>query len=374
MLKKIAKKVAKTAVPALRRGPSLGGEWLTLQKYRLSARAKSPEGRSGNVALVGCGVMGAYACRSISLLGGWEVSAVCDLDEAKATGLRDRAAPRAHIFTSFEEMIRSAEFDLLVVATTAPSHAVLVSTALDLGARNILVEKPVSASLADADALIQKATSLGATVQVDHSRRWGYSVRGLRRLVQSGVIGNPAGAHFAYGRAGMAMIGTHLFDLSRFLFEAEFTRVSAKLDSGHEPNWRGSQFRDPSGRCDTEMEGGIRVSVDLSAKLGYQQRYLTIFGDEGRIEVDETHKTLTMIAAGGRRWESAYDWELQRLAALAEAILDTSKGNVKQGCSLADGRAALECCVGCHVSDRNGGGWISLPLTGEVRSEVFPFA
>ncbi len=358
---------------ALGLGVPLSREGLALARFKLDTSvrlAKSP----GRLAIVGCGIMGQTIARSVRTLPGWSITALHDRYPGAAQQFHDNLAPQAAVYDSLEGLFaRVDSWDILAIATTADSHVSVAGAALDAGIHKIFLEKPVATSLADADLLLEKAERHQAQIAVDHTRRWIPSGRGLRRLIDSGAIGKVCSIHFTFGRAGFAMIGTHLFDFTRWLLDTDIARLSAEFDEVIRAERRGTHFVDRSGRCQAQLNNGVRVTVDLSDELVLRQAFFVIFGQRGRIEVDERLGRVRLVGYGGRVWEEGYPSLNAIELGVATALYELQTGK-KPHCTIQDGRAALEAAIGCQLSAREEGQWVTFPLNGDVYHEKFPFA
>ena len=354
-------------------GIPLSREALALSRSRLNTAVRLSNS-PGRLAVIGCGVMGQTIARATRLLDGWTITALHDMFPEMAQRMQTSLAPQATLFDSLEALLENADlWDVLAIATTADSHVTVANTALKAGVRKIFLEKPIATSLADADALIETAENSGARIAIDHTRRWIPSGRGLRRLIDSGAIGPIRSLHFTFGRAGFAMIGTHLFDFTRWLFEADITKLSAELDDVMRSDRRGVRFIDQSGRCQALLSNGVRFTVDLSDDLALRQAFFVIFGERGRIEVDERLGRMRLIGYGGRVWEEGYSSLNAIELGVATALFELHTGKPPR-CTPRDGRAALEAAIACQLSARDGNQWVSLPLNGDIYHEQFPFA
>jgi predicted dehydrogenase len=370
---RIPSRVVKVLRP-LQLGIPLAREAWALQRFKLDTAVRIKQTR-GRVAVVGCGTIGRAITRSVRLLDQWAVTGLYDKYPSTAQRVHADLAPQATVYDTLEALLAHREaWDVLVVATTADSHVAIAHAALEAGARKILVEKPVATSLADADALLTKAQRLGAHIAVDHTYRWLPSGKGLHRLIDSGVIGKACSIKFTFGRSGFSMIGTHLFDFARWLCEADIVELRAELDEVIRPSRRGAQFVDQSGRCQALLSNGVRVTVDLSDDLVIKHGFFVIFGEAGRIEVDERLGRMRLVGYGGRIWEEGYVAGPDAFPlGVATALCELQEGREPR-CTVADGRAALEAAIACHVSAREGERWVTLPLKGEIYDETFPFA
>ena len=331
-------------------------------------------GAPGRVAIVGCGAQGSTIALAVDRLEGWTVTDLFDIAADAALRLRERTNPRARVHTDVDSLLAYRDdFDIVVIATTAPSHHGLARACIEGGVRSLLIEKPVTTSLADADELVALASQHGCRVVVDHTRRYMPSVPGLQRLLAAGTVGSLRAVYFFMGSAGLAMMGTHLFDLARWLTGSEVARVRAELDPAVDPHGRGADFCDHVGRAEAVMSDGTRLVLDLSAGLELRQSAMVLACEQGRIEVDERLGLVRLVGSGKRVWESPYLHKGTVIDGIARALLELAEGKPPR-CGVEDGRAALEAVVGCHASHRQGSAWVELPVAGDVRAEQFAFA
>lgn len=346
-------------------------EYVALQRSQLAIDAKLAPA-AGRVGLVGCGRQGRAIAGAVKKLPGWSVTDACDVRADAAASLND-LWPDARPHTSIDALL-AHELDVVVIATTAASHFALTRAAIERGARAILVEKPLTNRLADADQLVELAARRDCTIAVNHTRRYmlAGAIPGLKRLLQSNVVGAPRSAYFLHGRAGFANMGSHLFDVARWLFDSDIATLRADLDASVDPDPRARASTDATGRCEARLANGVRIHVDLSGDLGLRQQSFVIACEDGRIEVDERLGTLRLVGNGLRVWESGYAFRGQLDAGVGRALVELANGKPPR-CSLADGRAAIEAAIACHVSSRRQGAWVELPLTGAVREETFEF-
>jgi UDP-N-acetyl-2-amino-2-deoxyglucuronate dehydrogenase len=141
-------------------------------------------------ALVGCGRI---SVRHSQLLGegvisGAKLSAVCDLDEAKAN--KTGAKHKVPAFTDMHAMMRDTQPDVVVVLTESGHHAKDV-IALSQYRKHIIVEKPMALTLADADAMIRACDKTDIKLFVVKQNRFNVPVVKLRQAVEAGRFGKP---------------------------------------------------------------------------------------------------------------------------------------------------------------------------------------
>jgi len=126
------------------------------------------------MAVIGVGYLGRFHAEKISALKGAELTAVvdADMDRAReiARNLRTRAA------ASHEEVL--GDIDAAVIAAPTGAHARIAEDLLSAG-KDVLCEKPMTATLEEADRLIRLAGEQGRILQVGHLERFNPAVEGL---------------------------------------------------------------------------------------------------------------------------------------------------------------------------------------------------
>ena len=112
-----------------------------------------------------------------------ELAAVVDPNEAaRAAAMAKYAIPG---FASIDECLAACKPDAASLCVPTVHHAQCARTLLASGV-DLLIEKPIAASLAEADEIVRVARELGRTVQVGHLERFNPAVRAVR-----GLLNNP---------------------------------------------------------------------------------------------------------------------------------------------------------------------------------------
>lgn len=137
------------------------------------------------MGIIGLGVQGGYhvALFNEGKIKRAAVTAVCDI-------LPERLAPYAHLktFTSSAEMIRSGEVDAVLIATPHYDHTTIGIDALQHGV-HVLVEKPISVHVADAQRLIAAHTDEKLIFAAMFNQRTDPKYIKTKRLIASGELG-----------------------------------------------------------------------------------------------------------------------------------------------------------------------------------------
>jgi predicted dehydrogenase len=130
------------------------------------------------VGVVGVGALGQHHARVYAELAEARLVGVHDTDRARAEAVAGRHGCR--VFDDAEALAR--EVDAVSVAVPTDAHHAVASALLDAG-RHVLVEKPIAATLAEADDLIARAAARGVCLQVGHVERFNPALDILRRSV-----------------------------------------------------------------------------------------------------------------------------------------------------------------------------------------------
>ncbi len=194
-----------------------------------------------------------------------QVCAVVDTDLARAQERIAQYEVAAEASSDLPAMLAKYTPDFVLDLTIPEAHAQVTCTALEAG-RHVVGEKPMAASLEEAQRMVAAAEATGRMYMVSQSRRWDVNHDTVRRTVQSGELGVLTtancdfyiGAHFGGFRDEMDSplildMAIHHFDLVRFLTGADPVSVYA-----HEFNPYGSWYRgDAAASCIFEMTNGL---------------------------------------------------------------------------------------------------------------------
>jgi predicted dehydrogenase len=135
--------------------------------------------------VIGWGYWGPKIARNLDTLPCATVKMVADQDPYRLAPLVDH--PSIRTTTQAEDIFASA-VDGVVIATPVHTHYQLARTAL-LHRKHILVEKPLTASVAESEELVALAHEQQRVLMVGHTFEYSPAVNELRNLVQTGELG-----------------------------------------------------------------------------------------------------------------------------------------------------------------------------------------
>ncbi|MFQ3610362.1 MAG: Gfo/Idh/MocA family oxidoreductase [Fimbriimonadales bacterium] len=126
---------------------------------------------------------------------------------ADATPLLENARARfQHAYTDWEMMLQEVRPDVVLACADNRTSAQIAIRAMELGA-HVMVEKPMSADLADADRMLSTARATGRLLMVNWPTRWNAAIHDLLTRAQSGEFGQVFEFRFRAGHAGPREIG-----------------------------------------------------------------------------------------------------------------------------------------------------------------------
>lgn len=145
------------------------------------------------VGLIGCGFMGSMHANCYNNIADAKVVAVADVRREKAEELA--ALSGAAIYATGRELIEKADVDVIDICLPTYLHAEHALLAMDK-VKYVFVEKPVTLTLAEGKALIEKAEKTGAQVQVGQVIRFWDEYVELAKIIKSGKLGRVVNANF----------------------------------------------------------------------------------------------------------------------------------------------------------------------------------
>ncbi len=205
------------------------------------------------VGLIGFGLAGqAFHAPVIRGVQGMELACILERRGSKAK----EKYPEVRVARTLDEMLSDKTIQLCVVATPNDSHFSYTKACLEAG-RDVVVDKPFTPTLAEAEQLVRLAADRGRLVTVYQDRRWDGDFQTIRKLVKSGGVGavaeyearfdrfrlegkpNAWREHAEHPAAGVLWdLGPHLIDQALVLFgepqtiwaSAFWQRQDSKID------------------------------------------------------------------------------------------------------------------------------------------------
>ena len=140
------------------------------------------------IAVVGYGYWGPNLVRNFSTVDGARVVAVVD-QRPERRQVVEQVYPSVRTYADFSDALADPDVDAVAIATPVSTHFELSMAALRAG-KHVLVEKPMTSTVAEGEQLVAEAAERGLTLMVDHTFIYTSAVRKIRDLVSGGQLGD----------------------------------------------------------------------------------------------------------------------------------------------------------------------------------------
>jgi predicted dehydrogenase len=306
-------------------------------------------------AVVGCGHFGRHHADKYATSAGARLVAVVDRDLEAAQSLAERLGVPA--LASAEELIGRA--DAASVAVPTSEHFSIASRLLE-GGLDVLIEKPMATTLAEADALIALAARHARVLQVGHLERFNAAV-----LALDDVIGQPlfieshrVAPFSARGTDVDVVLDLMIHDID--LIQLLVGQPLAAVDAVGVPVLSG---RDDIANARLRFEGGCVANVTASRVSFKSERRMRLFQRDAYVSIDFSAGSAVIArkdpSASGpvpgvaleQRSLGANDALMQEI----EAFLATIRGDRPVAVSGEDGRRALDTALAITAALRRPG-------------------
>ena len=139
------------------------------------------------LGVIGYGYWGPNIVRNFSGHQDCNVVAVCDKNSAALARVLGRH-PGVRVTTDADDIVTSSEIDAVAIVTPLSYHYELAKKALENG-KHVFVEKPFTATAAQAEELVELAERKNLRIMVDHTFLFTGAVRKIKQLIDEGALG-----------------------------------------------------------------------------------------------------------------------------------------------------------------------------------------
>jgi predicted dehydrogenase len=197
---------------------------------------------------------------------GNDIATIFDLSEAPYALICEPQLAPLHVRDL--KAVLASDADAVAICTTADSHVPIARDLIEAGFKRLIIEKPLSQSLADAQTLAELATSAQARIVVNHGRRYCHNTHQLKAIDGSPDAGALRSVVIKMGGGSLGCVGTHWIDLCNNLLGGKPERIFASLSPMTPDNNRGAQFFDPGGTAILFYTEGRRAIIDMGDDVG----------------------------------------------------------------------------------------------------------
>jgi predicted dehydrogenase len=139
------------------------------------------------VGIIGYGYWGPRIARNFNSANGCEVAVICDKSPETLRRAK-QAFPGIAVTSEVSDVMSAPDIDAVAVITPVWTHFGLAKAALENG-KHVFVEKPFTATAAQAEELIELAIRKNLKIMVDHTFLFTGAVKKIRQLIDEGTLG-----------------------------------------------------------------------------------------------------------------------------------------------------------------------------------------
>jgi predicted dehydrogenase len=309
--------------------------------------------------------------------------AVCDLrEEAQQSLGREFGISPERCFANSDELLAETRPDLVIIATTADTHAALTFAAAEAGAGAILCEKPMAVSVAECDAMLDACAACGTRLAINHQMRFMDQYRLVKTVLDRGRLGRLASMNVVGGCFGLAMNGSHYVEAFHYLTGDWPVIAAARFTGGPVPNPRGPAFFDQAGDVLFVAAGGQRLSLSIGHDQGHGMT-VTYAAATGHIFVDELEGEAIVTARRPEHQEQPSTrygmlWDRKTLRFRQADNVGPTRATLDALLAGADypdgecGRQVVAAIAACYSSAERGGAPVAVAEL--PRDRCFPWA
>jgi predicted dehydrogenase len=251
------------------------------------------------VGVVGLGYWGPNLVRNLNELEEADLRWMCDLDQARLDTF-GRRYPAVRTTRSFDDLLADPELDAIAIATPVSSHHPLALAALGAG-KHVFIEKPLAASVAQAEELAAVAAERGLTMMPGHTFLYSPPVNTIRDLIRNGDLGDIYFISMSRVNLGLHQsdvsvawdLGPHDFSILRYWLEATPSHITAMSRSCIFPAIPDVAF------INLEYGEGAIAHVELSWLAPSKLRRTTIVGSRKMVVYDDVSNEPVRIFDSG---------------------------------------------------------------------------
>ena len=198
-------------------------------------------------------------------------------------------------FTDLAQLFSCPEIDAVVLTIPNEFHFRYTKKALEAG-KHVLVEKPLTNTLAEAEALEKSASAASLVLMVGHNYRKNDFIVTMKNALDGGRIGKPVAAEFNMGHGGglkftpkqwrfhrekcpggpLNMLGIHLIDAANYFF-GKVNRIS-----GIVKNLYADTTAEDTSLIQLEYQNGVVVNI-TTLYNSVSTEFINIYGTDGAL-------------------------------------------------------------------------------------------
>ena len=258
------------------------------------------------------GIIGFGAFAERAILPGIRSSGVADVTALQKRSL-DAAEEKAsqhsipHAFSSVKELVNHPEVDAVFIVSANSEHAKETIAAATAG-KHVLVEKPMAATVAQAEKMVRTCREKNVTLMVGNMVRLSPVITRMKSLIASGFIGpvihisteffyDHRSSHRSWlfdrkiaGGGPVHDIGVHCLDTIRFILDDEVKDVQGVVSPKPTP-----RATERTASTSLLFASGVTASIYSSFDGPYRRSFIEVRGTEGTLSAFDFTKSGVVV-------------------------------------------------------------------------------
>jgi predicted dehydrogenase len=274
-----------------------------------------------NVAMIGTGrIASMKLLPALQNATGAELWSVLSRDAGRATEIANQFGAKSPTpgYDNIDAMLADPELDAVIIATPDKLHSAQAIAAARAG-KHVFCEKPMTTSLAEADAMLKACDEAGVKLGVAFHIRWHAGLRKLHNAAQNGELGDlrhirvqwsslapDAGNWRADTEVGkwwsLAGVGTHCLDQILWFMEPTCGEVVEVKSVISRDVWKGPN--DETALISMRFANGATADLCSSVVFAGPTQF-ELYGTKGYAKGENA----VSITGEGRMWTDKGDWD-----------------------------------------------------------------
>lgn len=317
------------------------------------------------IGVIGVGMIGQdHIRRCTQVLNGCEIVAASDINLEHVQNVLKKYNINGKAYTNGHDVIASPNVDVILVASSGPTHEEYVLAAIDAG-KPVFCEKPLAVTAEGCERIVKAEIKAGKRlVQVGFMRSFDACYRKLKETLNDGKLGEPLMVKCVHHNAevgdsyttdmGVTDSMVHEFDIMRWLLDDDYQSIQVVSPRITKHAHKGVQ--DPQ-MVLLKTKKGILITIDLfvNCQYGYDIR-CDVVCEDGVAYMPSPLQVQTRTKGQfgehvnsdwRERFIVAYDIELQ-------SFIDNAKNNIVAGPSAWDGFVASKTAAAGMIALESG--------------------
>ncbi len=277
-----------------------------------------------NAAVIGTGNMGKNHVRAYSEMDGVKLVAIADISE-NAEQLAEKHGCK--YYSDYKEMLESEKLDAVSVCVPTSMHYSVAKDVISRGV-SLLIEKPITRDVKEAEEIVGLAKAAGVKLAVGHIERFNPAVRKLKEVIEEGRLGDVTS--IIARRVGLFPpqikdanvvidLAVHDIDVCNFLLGKKPDRVLC--ESGMAVISKREDFADIFMKY-----GSTNAFIQVNWITPVKIRQLNITGTKGYAELNYITQELVLYESNYEKQYSDFGDFVLKFGEPKKAVIDVQKG------------------------------------------------